>query len=125
MKRFLVFAGLFAAAFTAVPGAASAHAFPEHQVPGAGAKLDRPPKVVTIRFDRALEPAFSVLRVENSAGSRVDANDSHAINDSNDTLEVTLKPLASGQYHVFWTAVARDGHRSHGDYMFTVRKSAR
>jgi len=124
MKRFLVFVSLFTVALFAASSAASAHAFPEHQVPGAGAKLDRSPNSVAIRFDRALEPAFSALRVEDEVGKRVDANDSHTINGRNDTLEVTLKPLASGRYHVFWTAVALDGHRTHGDYMFTVRKAA-
>jgi len=124
MRRFTVFTMLFAVILAAPTGAARAHAFPEHQVPGAGAELDNPPGVVIIRFDRAVESAFSTLRVEDAAGKRVDANDSHAVRGRNDTLEVTLKPLVNGRYHVFWTAVARDGHRTQGDYTFTVRQGA-
>ncbi len=124
MKRFPVLAAIFVVMLAAPAGAARAHAFPEHQVPGAGANLDRSPKSVTIRFDRVVEPAFSSLRVEDAAGKHVDMNDSHAISGRSDTLEVTLGPLTSGQYHVFWTAVARDGHRTHGDYTFTVRRGA-
>ncbi len=123
MKRFFVLTSIFAAMLAAPAGAARAHAFPEHQVPGAGAELDRAPGVVSIRFDRTVESAFSSLRVENAAGKRVDANDSHSISGSSDMLEVTLRPLDSGKYHVFWTAVARDGHRTQGDYTFTVRKA--
>jgi len=122
MKRFLVIAIMFAGMLTASSGAARAHAFPEHAEPGAGAELDHSPKAVTIQFDRAVEPVFSTLRVENEADERMDVDDSHVINGRNDTLAVTLKPLKSGRYHVFWTAVARDGHRTHGDYWFSVRQ---
>ncbi len=124
MKRFPVLAVIFIVILAAPAGAARAHAFPEHQVPGAGAVLDRSPKSVSISFDRAVEPAFSSLHVEDAAGKRVDMNDSHAISGRSDTLEITLKPLTSGRYRVFWVAVARDGHRTHGDYIFTVRKAA-
>jgi len=120
MKRFFVFISIFAVMLAAPTGAAMAHAFPEHQVPGAGAELDSPPRVVSIRFDRAVEAAFSSLRVEDASGERMDADDSHVVKGANDTLMVTLKPLVSGRYHVFWTAVARDGHRTHGDYWFSV-----
>jgi len=123
MKR-IIFAIMFGVMLAAPSGVARAHAFPEHQTPGAGAELDSPPKAVTIRFDRAVEAAFSNLRVEDTAGRRVDANDSHAVQGRADTLVVTLPPLAGGRYHVYWTAVARDGHRTHGDYVFTVRKTA-
>jgi len=124
MKCSAVLAFVFALMLAVPVGTARAHAFPEHQVPGAGAKLDRPPKAVTIRFDRAVEPSFSSLRVENEAGERVDAKDSRMVHGKTDTLVVTLKPMIDGRYHVFWIAVARDGHRTHGDYMFTVRKAA-
>jgi len=124
MKRFLVFPIIFVAILAAPSGEARAHAFPEHAEPGAGAELDHSPEAVTVRFDRAVEPVFSVLRVENGTGERMDSDDSHVIHGRNDTLMVTLKPLKSGRYHVFWTAVARDGHRTHGDYWFNVRKAA-
>jgi len=124
MQRLFVFAILFTVMLATPAVVARAHAFPEHQVPGAGAELDHSPTAVTIRFDRVLESAFSSLRVEDDAGKRVDANDSHAVSGGSDTLEVALEPLASGRYHVFWTAVALDGHRTHGDYTFTVRKGS-
>jgi len=122
MKRFVVYSIIFVAILAAPSGAARAHAFPEHAEPGAGAELDRSPEAVTVRFDRAVEPVFSALRVENEAGERMDADGSQIIHGRNDTLMVTLKPLLSGRYHVFWTAVARDGHRTHGDYWFTVHQ---
>ncbi len=124
MKHISILAMIFTILLAIPTGVAMAHAFPEHQVPGAGAVLKHPPKVVSIRFDRAVEPAFSSLHVKDAAGRRVDVNNMHAVSGRNDTLEVSLKALASGRYHVFWRALARDGHRTYGDYTFTVRKGA-
>jgi len=120
MKRFFAFAIALALMLAAPAGMAWAHAFPDQAEPGAGAELDRSPEIVIIRFDRALEPLFSMLRVKNEAGKRVDRNDSQLTNGRNDTLQVRLLPLDSGHYHVYWTAVARDGHRTQGDYVFVV-----
>jgi methionine-rich copper-binding protein CopC len=36
-------------------------------------------------------------------------------------LEVSLPSLPTGNYHVFWSVVARDGHRTEGDYTFTIK----
>jgi methionine-rich copper-binding protein CopC len=32
-----------------------------------------------------------------------------------------LPALPSGRYRVFWTVVARDGHRTEGDFSFRVK----
>jgi len=121
MQRFFLLTGLFVVLVASVPGYAWAHAFPEHAEPGAGAQLDRPPKTVAIRFDRAIEPAFSSLYVENESGRHVDRGDSQILAGRLDTLVASLPSLPAGSYHVYWIAVARDGHRTRGDYVFTVR----
>jgi methionine-rich copper-binding protein CopC len=36
-------------------------------------------------------------------------------------LEVSLPPLAAGKYRVFWSVVARDGHRTEGHFTFQVK----
>ena len=41
--------------------------------------------------------------------------------DNNHLLEADLKPLDPGKYHVFWSVVSRDGHRTEGDYTFRVK----
>ena len=122
MKRIPVIAIIFAAMLAVPIGTARAHAFPEHAEPGAGAELNHVPESVTIRFDRAVEPVFSTLHVKNKTNERMDMDDAHIMQGRDDTLTVTLKPLKSGRYHVFWIAVARDGHRTHGDYWFSVRQ---
>ena len=123
MKRFfLTNVVLVIAFFYAMPDVAWSHAFPEHAEPGAGAALTTVLTQVQIRFDRELEPVFSTLRVEDGKGMRVDNGDSHLVPGQSSLLQVSLKPLTAGVYHVFWTAVARDGHRTEGDYTFTVKE---
>jgi methionine-rich copper-binding protein CopC len=36
-------------------------------------------------------------------------------------LEVTVPPLASGRYRVYWSVIARDGHRTEGDFRFRIK----
>lgn len=105
------------------PGFAWSHAFPDHQSPGAGVVLSVPPKVVQIWFDGALEPVFSTITVED-AGGRVIAKGAVASNQPDPTLLQTPVPeLGRGTYHVEWSVVARDGHRTEGRYTFIVQPS--
>jgi methionine-rich copper-binding protein CopC len=99
---------------------AQCHAFPDHAEPRVGSTVTAAPSV-RIWFDGALEPAFSSLKVLNASGRRVDKNDSR-VNPSDATvLEVNLLVLGPGVYRVIWSVVARDGHKTEGDFTFTVK----
>jgi copper resistance protein C len=97
------------------------HAFPDHSEPRVGTTASSPPSVVRIWFDGELEPVFSTMRVENADHQRVDRNDARVSAGDSRVLEVSVGPLAPGQYRVFWSVVARDGHRTEGDFPFRVR----
>lgn len=79
-----------------------------------------PPSQVRIWFDGALEPVFSTILVKNADGHRVDREDGRVNPSDNTILEVSLPSLPSGKYRVFWSVVARDGHRTEGDFPFTI-----
>jgi methionine-rich copper-binding protein CopC len=98
-----------------------AHVFPDHSEPRVGHSLDAPPPAVRIWFDGAIEPVFSTLRVEDAGRRRVDRDDAHVDPADRTLLEVSLPPLPSGRYQVFWSVVARDGHRTEGSYPFRVK----
>ena len=98
------------------------HAFPDHSEPRVGAALAASPPSVRIWFDGALEPAFSTLRVQQASGQQVDKGDGRVNPSDVMLLEVNLPPLAPGTYRVLWSVVARDGHRTEGDFTFTVKK---
>ena len=98
------------------------HAFPEHAAePGVGSTVTVAPTRVRIWFNGALEPAFSTLHVQNSSGERVNRGDGYGVPSDPTLLEVNLPPLPPGIYRVIWSAVARDGHRTEGDYIFTIK----
>lgn len=97
-----------------------AHVFPQVQTPSAGAEVAAPAKV-TIVFDGPLEPAFSSLSVSNSTGKQVNAAKAEIDPNNKKSISVALPPLPPDKYTVHWVAVASDGHRTHGDYSFSVK----
>jgi methionine-rich copper-binding protein CopC len=103
------------------PSWAAAHAFPDHSEPRVGHTLEASPPAVRIWFDGRIEPVFSTVRVEDADKRRVDKGDGRVDPSDGTLLEVGLPPLAPGRYRVFWSVVARDGHRTDGDYPFRVK----
>ena len=104
------------------PWNAWGHAFPQRAEPPVGATVTVPPPRVRIWFDAVLEAAFSCLRVQTASGQRIDQGDGQVNPTDATLLEVHLPPLPLGTYRVFWSVVARDGHRTEGDYTFTVHQ---
>lgn len=101
--------------------AAFAHAMPERSTPGTGATLNQVPAAATIQFDSELEPLFSKLIVKDDTGKQV-SNGNGKVDPSNPRrLSTDLSALPPGRYHVYWSAVSRDGHRTNGDYGFTIK----
>ncbi len=100
---------------------ASAHAFPERAEPRVGAVIRTPPADVRIWFDGDLEPAFSRISVADGSGQRVDRGDSGVDPQNRRLLRVSVPPLAPGVYKVVWSVLAVDGHRTQGDFTFTLK----
>jgi methionine-rich copper-binding protein CopC len=83
--------------------------------------VDAPPPAVRIWFDGEIEPVFSTLRVEAEDNRRVDKGDAGVDPRDQTVLKVGLPPLPPGKYRVFWSVVARDGHRTEGNFTFRVK----
>jgi methionine-rich copper-binding protein CopC len=105
-----------------VPWHAWGHAFPQRSEPPVGATVAVSPPRVRIWFDGALEPVFSRLQVLTASGQRLDKDDGHVDATDATLLEVPLPSLAPGTYRVVWSVVARDGHRTEGEYTFTIQQ---
>ncbi len=112
---------MFIALLSSLSSLAWGHAFPDHAEPKVGTTVSISPAQVRIWFDGALEPEFSTLRVENEGGQRVDKGDGHVDKSDPTLLEASLLSLPPGTYRVTWSVVARDGHRTEGDYTFTIK----
>jgi copper resistance protein C len=104
-----------------VPIRAHAHAYPDHADPKVGSTISASPAKVRIWFDSALEPAFCSIMVHIDKGAMVDKRDGHVDPSDPTLLEISVPPLPPGPYRVYWSVVARDGHRTSGDYTFTIK----
>ena len=99
---------------------AVAHAHPTQQTPAPDATVEAPHEVA-IDFTEDLEPAFSTLTVVNAAGKQVNSAKSAVDASNKKHMSVALGDLKAGTYQVEWTAVADDGHRTQGHYLFNVK----
>ena len=104
-----------------LPELAMGHAFPDHSDPKVGATIAASPDRVRIWFDSDLEPAFSSIMVHSAEGKMVDKRDGRVDPSDPTLLEVSVRKLPPGTYRVFWNVVARDTHRTMGDYTFTIK----
>ena len=102
------------------PAAARAHANLGHADPKVGSTVTGSPRQVRIWFDSDLEPAFSSISVHGPGGARVDSGHGGVSPSDPKLLEVDVPQLAQGTYRVTWSVVSRDGHRTSGDYTFTI-----
>ncbi len=116
-----VIATIFLGLFWGRPEALWAHAFPDHSDPKVGTTISSPPTQVRIWFDGDLEPAFSTIMVHNMDGRMVSKGDGRVDPSDPTLLEVSLPKLSPGAYLVIWNVVARDGHRTQGQYTFTIK----
>jgi copper resistance protein C len=103
------------------PEAARGHTFPDHADPKVGATLTVSPDHVRIWFDSALEPAFSTIMVHRADDTMVDNKDGGVNPSDAQLLEVSVPRLPQGTYHVIWSVVAKDGHRTNGEYTFVIK----
>lgn len=79
------------------------------------------PKKISVHLSEKLEPKFSGVELKRADGSDVPVVAKVGGKDGK-TIEAKVKgKLAAGGYKVMWHAVAADGHRVKGDYIFTVR----
>lgn len=101
-------------------GEAWAHAHPMNQTPAPDATVSAPAEV-TLIYGEAIEPALSHLTVVDARGERVSQAKSTVTDHSHKTLRLPLPTLTAGQYKVEWVVVGSDGHRTHGNYTFTVK----
>jgi hypothetical protein len=80
------------------------------------------PRQVTLRFSESVVPRFSGFELRKADGGAVAVATSVPPNDRKTVAGVIAGPLGPGTYRVVWhAAAADDGHRTSGDFSFTVR----
>jgi methionine-rich copper-binding protein CopC len=101
---------------------AAAHAHLKTADPAANAILGNAPQQLQLHYTEGLELALSSLKVTGPGGTLIDSGPLALAKDDDTALLVPLNgATAPGRYQVEWHVVAKDGHRTHGTYSFTVQ----
>jgi copper transport protein len=102
-----------------ISGQASAHSLVEWANPSPGARVEKPPSQVVIKFREATEPRFSTVVVVDQHGTVVSGKGKVSANGR----QITVAPLrlSRGVYTVKWRILsAVDGHTTASAYSFQV-----
>lgn len=114
-------AALFFAVISASP-AAFAHAHLKHQYPAADAAVTAAPQALALDFSEGIEPNFSGVTVTGPEQAAVKTGAVKRNEKDNKQLIVPLEEsLKPGDYQVDWHVVSVDGHKTKGNYHFSVK----
>ncbi len=99
-----------------------AHAHLKHQYPAADAQVTAAPQALTLNFSEGVEVKFSGVTLTGPQQAQVPVG-AAKLNEKDSTqlivpLEQSLKP---GDYIVDWHVVSVDGHKTKGQYHFSVK----
>ncbi|HBU8523201.1 CopC domain-containing protein YobA [Klebsiella aerogenes] len=101
---------------------AFAHAHLQQQIPAADSTVSVSPQAITLTFSEGVELSFSGVTLSGPQNKPV-ATGKLARSDGN-KAQLTLplnEPLAAGEYTVEWHVVSVDGHKTKGQYHFSVK----
>ena len=117
-----VLASLFVASALLVSNAALAHAHLKTQYPAAKALMETSPQALTLTFSEDVEPAFSGVDILNAQQQPMPTAKVQRNGRQHNQLIVPLtQPLPAGNYQVNWHVLSVDGHKTKGNYDFSVR----
>ena len=101
---------------------ASAHASLVDSFPAKGQTLTGSPAEIHLTFNERVEAKYCRVKLVSDAGKNFDADRPRADKANPNTLVAAVPVLKPGSYSARWTAVGADGHKTHGDFKFTVAK---
>jgi methionine-rich copper-binding protein CopC len=112
---------LTVACLTGLAAPAWAHAHLRASTPSAGARLQTSPTELSMDFTEELEPSFSDVSVTDVKGASVSVGDPIVRGIDGKELSVRFMALLKpGRYRVEWHALSKDGHKTEGNYEFSV-----
>jgi methionine-rich copper-binding protein CopC len=106
---------------SAVTSSAFAHAKLQSSDPQAGSTLDAAPKQVRLKFNDALEPAFSKIKLTGPQNNGIAVTATTVDKSDPTVMSAPLPPLSAGEYHIQWSTMTHDGHKVKGEVTFKVK----
>ena len=117
----LRFALIALAGILATP-AALAHAHLTQQNPAANAQVTASPQALTLNFSEGVEPAFSGATLTGPQNEQIKTGKATRNEQDKTQLIIPLaQSLETGKYTVDWHVVSVDGHKTKGQYSFSVK----
>lgn len=99
-----------------------AHAHLKQQQPAADAQLSVSPQALTLDFSEGLEAKFSGLTLTGPQQQKVTTGPvTLNKSDARQMIVPVSGPLKAGEYTVDWHVVSVDGHKTKGQYRFSVK----
>ena len=118
MKR--VHLGVLAALLSlGLAGPAFAHAHLTSSMPAPDAVVAAPASL-RLSFSEGLELRFTGIKLTGPDGVAVPTGDAALDPDGTTLIVPVTGALPAGAYTVDWHALSKDGHTTHGRYVFTV-----
>ena len=102
--------------------AALAHAHLTKQSPAANADVAVSPQALTLNFSEGVEPGFSGATLTGSNKEQIKTGKASRSEQDKTQLIIPLaQTLEAGKYTVDWHVVSVDGHKTKGQYTFSVK----
>ena len=100
---------------------AGAHATLVASSPANGQALDAPPLEIRLTFNEPVEPRYARVKLVSADKKYFDADRAHADKVDPNSVVMSVPVLRKGTWRAVWTAAGGDGHKTHGDFTFTVK----
>lgn len=101
---------------------AFAHAHLQQQLPAANAEVNASPQALTLSFSEGIETQFSGVTLTGPQQKTVALGKPTRDESNKSQLTVPVEQaLTPGEYTVDWHVVSVDGHKTKGQYTFTVK----
>lgn len=101
---------------------ALAHAHLQQQTPAANSEVSPAPQTLTLNFSEGIEDNFSGVTLKGPNQQTITIG--KAVRNGTDKKQLVVpltESLASGLYTVEWHVVSVDGHKTKGQYQFSVK----
>ena len=102
---------------------AFAHASMVDSFPAKDQVLTASPSEIHITFNEHVEARYCRIKLRSTDGKNFDADRPAADKANPNAIVAAVPVLKPGTYRTVWTAVGSDGHKTHGDFSFTISKS--
>ncbi len=101
---------------------AFAHAHLQQPLPAAGSEVEASPQALTLNFSEGIETQFSGVTLTGPQQKTITLGKPVRSDSNKAQLTVPVEQaLTPGEYTVDWHVVSVDGHKTKGQYTFTVK----